>query len=551
MGPPAKKPAYSKPPKVTKNRTRAHHESKKSVDENYRPRIIVKFRENVQLPKAYGVVPFVKTLKQPSSSPQFRNLDLRRLITSVKSKRIAELEKKEETRIQNRAIQEQRLVANQASQSPILSQSELNDRLKGMMKIQKKSFSTSEKEELKNHILEKETKLLGVRKKEEARSKFSFTPPRMNAYDVIYPPRGVEDIGSLVTQIRSLKDIIEIAYIDPPYDDPQGARSSTVNYDNNPHFSHQKYLHPAPIGVGAIGVWQIPGGNGVGQALVDLEQGWTLNHEDLVDHGATMLHGSNKKESKHHGTGILGICCASDNHKGCVGVAPYIDSLKVVSYYSSEIVDAIEAAIDNMESGDVLLIEAETMGSYEYPYGYPIEIVPGNFEVIKEAVALGIIVVECGGNGGYWLDNYFDPNGKRILNRGDRDFKDSGAIMVGAADSTQPYPYARWYDSNYGNRIDCFAWGENICTLSSDRDGSKRKYFEYFDGTSGAGAIIAGVALSLQGMAEANLGRRLEPEEMRGLISDQTINTPSKKPNDRIGVMPNLKAIADNFLLRR
>jgi hypothetical protein len=107
------------------------------------------------LPKAYGVVPFVKTLKQPSSSPQLRNLgnlDLKRLITSVKSKRIAKLEKKEKTRTQNRAIQEQRFFAKQASQSPILSQSKLNDGLKGIMKIQKILLNIRERGTKKSHL---------------------------------------------------------------------------------------------------------------------------------------------------------------------------------------------------------------------------------------------------------------------------------------------------------------------------------------------------------------------------------------------------------------
>ena len=62
-----------------------------------------------------------------------------------------------------------------------------------------------------------------------------------------------------------------------------------------------------------------------------------------------------------------------------------------------------------------------------------------DFDAIRLAVALGIVVVEAAGNGGFDLDNYTDGAGDFVLRRGSVDFKDSGAIMVGASTSTVPH----------------------------------------------------------------------------------------------------------------
>ena len=73
-------------------------------------------------------------------------------------------------------------------------------------------------------------------------------------------------------------------------------------------------------------------------------------------------------------------------------------------------------------------------------------------------------------------------------------------------------------------------------------------YNPSFNGTSGASAIVAGAALAVQGLLELepNLGFRYGPFQMRDLLSEPTLGTPSADPpEDRIGVMPNLRAIID------
>ena len=73
--------------------------------------------------------------------------------------------------------------------------------------------------------------------------------------------------------------------------------------------------------------------------------------------------------------------------------------------------------------------------------------------------------------------------------------------------------------------------------------GPTRGYTRRFGGTSGASAIIAGAAAALLGAAQV-AGVQLGSGEVRALLSDPALNTPSAVPGrDRIGVMPDLEAI--------
>ena len=100
--------------------------------------------------------------------------------------------------------------------------------------------------------------------------------------------------------------------------------------------------------------------------------------------------------------------------------------------------EAIPSAAGVMQSGDVLLLEAQTTSSTMAGY-LPVEVEQATFDAIQYATSNGIIVVEAGGNGSNDLDNYKDSNNKAILNRSSADFRDSGAIMVGAASFTAPH----------------------------------------------------------------------------------------------------------------
>ncbi len=356
------------------------------------------------------------------------------------------------------------------------------------------------------------------------------------------------DLVALVKTLLNWRSVQE-AYIDQAGPDP------AVSPADDPRWGNQGYLDAAPDGIDAEFAWTLAGGDGAGQRFIDMERGWTLNHEDLTAHGATLLHGVLLDSSRGHGTSVLGEICAVDNTVGCVGIVPNIASVDVVSFNGSTRKDAILAAIDKLSFGDVLLLEAQVGLNGTTLLG-PIEAYDAEYEVIRLATALGIIVVEAGGNGtnnggtpALDMDTYTTLSGKAILNRdpANADFRDSGAIIVTAA--TSAAPHTRLSYAPYGRRIDCYAWGQNIDTPDSDATGTTTAYRIDFSGTSGASPIITGAALAVQGCAEAQLSFRFSPRQMRTILSDATTGTPPAATEPTLmGVMPDLHAILDTTL---
>lgn len=357
---------------------------------------------------------------------------------------------------------------------------------------------------------------------------------RFEAYAAIEMP----DAPSAERLAKELaaRDDIETAYLEG------GPTPPPVNPGDDPRSGNQGYLDAAPEGIDARWAWSAADGSGVG--FVDLEQGWTLNHEDLVSAGITLISGVN--QAYHgHGTAVLGEVVAVDNTRGGVGIAPEA-SARVVSQFrtstSYSTAAAIISAADAMSPGDVLLLEAQTtVGGSTY---LPVEVEQAVFDAIRDAVDGGIVVVEAAGNGGNDLDDYTDAAGDHILRVGDSDYRDSGAIMVGAATSTAPH--SRLGFSNYGSRIDCFAWGENIDTTGDGWTGmSTTAYTSGFGGTSGASPIVTGAAVLLQSWRRARKGYAFDPSTLRSWLRS-AVNTPSADPAvDRIGVMPDLRAIIE------
>jgi subtilase family protein len=372
----------------------------------------------------------------------------------------------------------------------------------------------------------------------------TYSPPDFLSYFAVNIPAGVDP--EAVAKSLSTWPTVAVAYVEPPPIEPP-----LVNAADDPRSGNQGYLDPAPDGVDAEYAWGFAGGDGVSQALVDMEWGWTLNHEDLVALGITLISGMNNSYF-FHGTGVLGEIAARDNTVGCVGVTPNLPSVRCVGQWltgggystSQPILDAISV----MSFGDVLILEAQT-GLWGYS-NVPVEIEPAVFDVIRLATALGIVVTQAAGNGGVDLDTVVNPGGQQIFNRASADFRDSGAIIVGAASSTAPH--TRMPFSCFGSRIDCYGWGENVDTLSTDGTGTATNlYTSTFNGTSSATPIVTGAALAVQGLAQANPpNHRFAPWELRAILSDPANGTPSQNPaTDRIGVMPNLRAIIDGSIL--
>ena len=372
----------------------------------------------------------------------------------------------------------------------------------------------------------------------------TYDPPDFRAYYLIEVPWAydAEKIAATIDEWEA----VETAYVEPTASDP------SIDATDDPRWSGQGYLDPAPTGIDAEFVWPrtapdgtplgFPGGDGAGQYVVDLERGWTLGHEDLASVGATLLGGTIRDASRAHGTSVLGEMVAADNTVGCVGIAPAADA-DVISYWgTSGVADTIVSAITNLSFGEVLLLEVQ----YNF---LPVELWNAEFESIRLATALGITVIEAAGNGGANLNTATSPSGARVLDRSHTDFRDSGAIIVGAAVSTVTgLQHGRDVDSNFGNRIDCYAWGDNVVTPTSNASGATDQYTTNFQNTSAAAPTIAGAALLVQGMAAVDpaVGYRFGPHQLREILSDPATGTGSPDP---IGVMPDLRAIVEGDAL--
>ncbi|QEL82747.1 peptidase S8 (plasmid) [Bacillus sp. JAS24-2] len=355
------------------------------------------------------------------------------------------------------------------------------------------------------------------------------------------------DVQALLTKIEK-SSLVETAYLQEEEAPPaERLPNLSVNPYDEPRLTRQGYLEPAPLGINAPYAWSIKGGDGKGTTFVDMEYGWLFSHEDLVNQKIELISGQNKSEHHDHGTSVLGIVSAEDNNIGGIGIAPKA-KVKVVSQIRDNgnynTADAILSAVNNMQAGDILLLEAQaTYDGYGDKNYFPVEVKPDIFDAIRMGTNKGIIVIEAGANGGNDLDQFRDRNGKQVLNRNSPDFKDSGAIMVGAASAR--VPHKRSYFSNYGSRVDVYGWGNAVDTTDAKpSEFITNLYTSSFAGTSSASPIIAGAAASIQGIVKNNQGRVYTPRQLRDILSDSSTGTKSNDPtSDKIGVLPDLKAI--------
>jgi len=355
------------------------------------------------------------------------------------------------------------------------------------------------------------------------------------------------DVQALLTKIEK-SFLVETAYLQEEEAPPEERLPNlSVNPYDEPRLTRQGYLEPAPLGINAPYAWSIKGGDGKGTTFVDMEYGWLFSHEDLVNQKIELISGQNKSEHHDHGTSVLGIVSAEDNNIGGIGIAPKA-KVKVVSQIRDNgnynTADAILSAVNNMQAGDILLLEAQaTYDGYGDKNYLPVEVKPDIFDAIRLGANKGIIIIEAGANGGNDLDQFRDRSGKQVLNRNSPDFKDSGAIMVGAASAR--VPHKRSYFSNYGSRVDVYGWGNAVDTTDAKpSEFITNLYTSSFAGTSSASPIIAGAAASIQGIVKNNQGKVYTPSQLRDILSDPSTGTKSNDPiSDKIGVLPDLKAI--------
>ena len=162
-----------------------------------------------------------------------------------------------------------------------------------------------------------------------------------------------------------------------------------------------------------------------------------------------------------------------------------------------------------MVFGDVLLLEAQEYDPVGGPYFRPVEIADG-ITTPSGLRPLGMVVVEAGCNGSYDLDALHEPKRQKDLRPESPDFRDCGAIMVGAGSSA-----ARtrgWIFQSLETASTATPGAENVDTTSTNSAGNDNTaYTTGFNGTSSASPIVTGAALMIQGIAESSLGYRFSP----------------------------------------
>ncbi|HWR82728.1 MAG TPA: S8 family serine peptidase [Candidatus Deferrimicrobium sp.] len=338
---------------------------------------------------------------------------------------------------------------------------------------------------------------------------------------------------SLIDELNSL-GIIEIAYFPAV---PKLPIAATPNWE-----ASQNYLQAAPEGIDAYYAWGAPGGKGQGIKVVDIEGNWVESHEDL--HGGTdHFHIAGGKIVDpgwyHHGTAVLGEIAADSNTFGMTGIAFNVE-LGTVSIGSMSIANAINTAVTNSDTGDIILIELQIGGPNNGEY-VPVEYEQASFDAILLASANNRIVVEAGANGAqdlddpYWYGQLFNPS-----------VRFSGAIMVAASDGGH-YPAGF---TSHGQRLDVHAYGTwDVYTLGyGDLYGTDTTdfYTGTFAGTSSASPIIVGACACLQGINKAIHATVLDHSEMRTLL--QTYSTPQSPSSWLIGPMPDLQGSVDQVV---
>lgn len=314
----------------------------------------------------------------------------------------------------------------------------------------------------------------------------------------------------------------------------------SVSYGTNPDTNLTLQIQPAPNGIDAIYAWGVAGGAGDDIRVADLEFGWRLNHDELI---AAHTHHLSVFGSRDvdHGTACAGIVLGSDNGVGSIGIVPNA-ALELITCDrgggTSSTASAIVVAAANLGRGDVLLVE---LANPFRPGNNPdvfVELDRSVQVAIALATRRGITVIEPAGNGGVDLDAFPAFAHTRP---GSPNFFDSGAIVVGAG--VMNFATATWSRtfSSFGTRVDCFAAGSFILAPSATGTNT----YQQFGGTSGASAIIAGAAASLQAMTRVATGTALAPADVRRLFRSATLGTlPDNPLGARIGSMPDMRRIA-------
>jgi serine protease len=362
-------------------------------------------------------------------------------------------------------------------------------------------------------------------------------------YKLTIGQSSVAKAEALLDQLNA-DPLVELAYAEPI---PETASISTEELERGrqergmatrllptPDFvPMQYYLEPAPLGVDAFASWTHPGGRGEGVKIIDIELGWLWTHEDLKP----PFYQEGFVTYDDHGVAVTGEIVGQDNGFGITGIANQAE-IGGHSVYGIPPSDAMDQAVAALDPGDIFIIELHCPG----PNGdyIALEYWQSVFDVISMATAKGVICCEAAGNGSADLD---DPVYQGLF---DRNVRDSGSIIVGAAVGTTREPE---YFTNYGSRVDLHGWGSLVVTTGyGDLQGGavEQRYTSQFNGTSSATPIVTGAVACLQGVYK-NLsgGVPLTPGSLAQVLKDT--GTP-QEGTDHIGPRPDLNAAINAIL---
>ncbi len=357
----------------------------------------------------------------------------------------------------------------------------------------------------------------------------------------IADPAEAERIVSALNRL----DVVEIAYIEPMPEPAGDIDPPTPDYQ-----SFQDYREAAPDGIDADYANTLPGGDGTGVKIIDIEGNWQTTHEDLDKALGGIIAGEpiNTSSWRNHGTAVIGELIAGHNDYGVAGICPGAD-IGMISIGGWTTAEALYAAIDTLEQGDIILIELHAPGPhYDFQsrpdqLGYVcMEYWQANYDAIQYAWAKGIIVVEAAGNG---AENFDDTIIYGPLF--DTTYRNSHAIIVGAGyPPTSSDNLKRQSFSNYGARVNLQGYGSGVYTTGYgglfDGGGDENQYYTAtFGGTSSASPIVTGAASCLQGYYEATYGTTLTSDNIRDVLVAS--GTPQQGDTSlHIGPRPDLEA---------
>ncbi len=346
----------------------------------------------------------------------------------------------------------------------------------------------------------------------------------------------------LVNDLNRL-DMVEIAYPEPVPEVAEDIDPPTPDYE-----PFQYYLVGAPYGVDAVYANTLPGGDGTGVKIIDIEYDWTEAHEDLESAVGGTITAEGSIYGKH-GTAVIGEMIAGDNGYGVTGICPGAE-IGMVSVSSLSVAGAILLAMEHLQPGDFILIELHAPGPrYNYQVredqlGYVcMEFWQANFDAIQYVWAAGIIVIEPAGNG---AENYDSPLYGQLF---DTTYRNSHAIMVGGGappTGSSGLDRSRMSWSNYGQRVNLQGQGSQVYTtgygyLFNGNGDLNQEYTATFGGTSSASPIVTGAAACLQGYYKNLYGVPAGADYIRDVLvatgSPQQGNTA-----EHIGPRPDLAA---------